>query len=89
MVHAGEEAIAICGEVDAHHLGGLVGHDVEEAWVLVCEAVVVLTPDDSCKEDVEGGDFDAPFDLETFLDPFAVLRDVVSMIPPSLNEHIC
>ncbi len=73
VVHAGEEAVAVRGEVDAHDLGGLVGDDVEEARVLVGEAVVVLAPDHGGQEDVEGGDLVAPFDFEAFFEPFAVL----------------
>lgn len=34
---------------------------------------MVLSPDSSGKEDVEGGDLGAPFYLEALLDPFAVL----------------
>ena len=73
VVHAGEEAVAVGGKIDAHDLGGLVGDDVEEAGVLVCEAVVVLAPDDGGQEDVEGGDLVAPFDFEALFEPFAVL----------------
>jgi hypothetical protein len=39
----------------------------------MCEAVVVLAPDCSGEEDVEGGYFDTPFYFVAFLDPFAVL----------------
>lgn len=73
MVHAGEEAVAVGGEVDADDFGGFVGDYVEEARVLVREAVVVLSPDDGGEEDVEGGDLVAPLYLEALLEPFAVL----------------
>lgn len=74
VVHARQQAVAVGREVDADDFGGLVGYHVEEARVLVGEAVVVLAPDDCGQEDVEGGHLDAPFDFEAFLDPFAVLK---------------
>lgn len=73
VVHDGQQAVAVGGQVDAHHLGALVGHQVEEAGVLVREAVVVLSPDDRGQEDVERGDLVAPLDLEGLFDPLAVL----------------
>jgi hypothetical protein len=73
MVHDGKKTVAVRREVDPHDFGRLVGHDVEKAGVLVREAVVVLPPDGGGKEDVEGGDGDAPGDFVAFLDPFAVL----------------
>lgn len=75
MVHNGEEAVAVWGQVDADDFWALVGDYVEEAGVLVREAVVVLSPDCGCEEDVERGDFLAPFDFEAFLEPLAVLVD--------------
>ena len=63
VVGHGEETVAVGREVDADYLGWLVGDDVEEAGVLVREAVVVLTPDDGGEEDVEGCDLVAPFNL--------------------------
>ena len=38
----------------------LVGDDVEEAGVLVGEAVVILAPDEGGDEEVDGGDGRAP-----------------------------
>jgi hypothetical protein len=44
VVHDREEAVTVRWKVDADDLGALVGHDIKETWVLVCEAVVVLSP---------------------------------------------
>jgi len=41
VVEDAQEAVAVRGEVDAHDFGGFVGDDVEEAWVLVGETVVI------------------------------------------------
>lgn len=38
------------------------------------ETVVVLTPDDGSQENVEGSDLGTPLNLETLLDPLAVLH---------------
>jgi hypothetical protein len=45
VVGHGEQRVRIGRQVDAHDFGLLVGHVVDEAGVLVAEAVVVLPPD--------------------------------------------
>ena len=60
VVGYGEEAVGVGRKVDAGDGGGLVGDDVEEAGVLVGEAVVVLAPDERGDEEVDGGDGGAP-----------------------------
>lgn len=40
---------------------------------MVSEAVVVLSPDHAGQEDVERGHLDTPLNLETLLNPLAVL----------------
>jgi len=69
-----EEAVAIGGKIDACYLWTFVGDDIEEAGVLVGEAVVVLPPDERGDEEINGGDGGAPAELElTFLEPLGVL----------------
>src|SRR5215470_13268955 len=46
-----QQAVGIGGKVDARNLGALVKHNVQEAWVLVRESVVVLAPD--CRSNKE------------------------------------
>ncbi|CRK12876.1 hypothetical protein BN1723_009833, partial [Verticillium longisporum] len=75
VVHDGQQAVAVGRQVDAHHVGRLVDDRVEEARVLVGEAVVVLAPDDGRQENVERGDLVAPLDLEALFEPLAVLVD--------------
>ena len=53
VVGDGEETISIGGEVDAYDFRAFVGHDVEETWILVGEAIVILSPDGGGKEYVE------------------------------------
>jgi hypothetical protein len=72
-VHTRKQTVAIRRKVDSDDLGTLVGDDVKETRILVCEAVVVLTPDDSSQENVERSNLGTPLNLETLLDPFAVL----------------
>ena len=73
-IRTGKQAVAVGGEVDADNLGALVGDDIQEARILVGEAVVVLAPDNSRQEDVKRGDLDAPLDLEALFNPFAMLQ---------------
>ena len=54
-------------------LGALVGDDIEEAGVLVREAVVVLPPDGRGDQQVQRGDIGAPGQLVAFLQPLGVL----------------
>ena len=42
MVEDGKQTIAIGRQINAHYFRALVGNDVEEAGILVGEAVVVL-----------------------------------------------
>jgi len=44
MVGHREQAVGIGRQVDAGHLGALVGDDIEKAGVLVREYVVILAP---------------------------------------------
>ena len=60
VVGHGEEAVGVGREVDAGDVGGLIGDDVEEAGILVGEAVVILTPDERGDEEHEGADGGAP-----------------------------
>lgn len=56
----GEQGVRVRREVDADDLGALVEYVVDEAGVLVREAVVVLAPDVRCQQVVEGRDRRAP-----------------------------
>ena len=56
MVGRGEERVRVGREVDADDLGLLVDDVVDEARVLVGEAVVVLAPDVRAQQVVEGGE---------------------------------
>jgi hypothetical protein len=55
--------LASGGKVDPHDFGLLVDDVVEEAGVLVREAVVVLLPDMGCEQVVQRGDFPPPREL--------------------------
>src|ERR1700730_115477 len=73
VVGGGEQAVGIGGQVDANDLGLLVDDVVDEARVLVTEAVVVLAPYMRGEEIVEGGDGAPPGDLARDLEPLGVL----------------
>ena len=75
VIHYGEETVPVGWEIDAYDFGRFISDDVEKAWILVGEAVVILTPHGCGEEDVEGGHFGAPFDFEAFFKPFAMLVD--------------
>jgi len=75
VIRDGKEAVSIWGQVDTDDFWALIGYDIEETWILVSEAVVVLSPYCSGKENIQRGDFGTPFNLETLLNPLAVLVD--------------
>jgi len=68
-----QQAVRVRRQVDADHVGLLVDDVVDEAWVLVREAVVVLAPDVRREQVVEGPDRAAPRDLPRHLQPLRVL----------------
>ena len=45
MVEAGQQAVGVGGQIEAHHVGFLVGQMIQEAGILMGIAVVVLLPD--------------------------------------------
>jgi hypothetical protein len=69
-----EQTVSIRRKVDADNLGTLVGNDIKEARILVSETIVVLTPDNGSQENVEGSNLGTPLNLETLLNPLAVLE---------------
>ncbi len=58
-----QQAVGVRGQVEAHHVRLLVGHVVQEAGVLVGEAVVVLLPHVGGEDIVQGGDVLPPGQL--------------------------
>ena len=68
-----EQAVGVRRQVDADDLGLLVDDVVDEAGVLVGEAVVVLAPDVRGEQVVERGERPPPRDLTAHLQPLGVL----------------
>ena len=75
VVKAAEQAVGVRGQVEPHHIRLFVGHMVQEAGVLMGEAVVVLLPDVGGEDVVEGGDLLPPGQLPADLQPLGVLGD--------------
>ncbi len=63
VVHHRQQAVRIRRQIDAHDLGLLVDHVVDEAGILVREAVVVLPPDVRGEQVVQRGDLAPPRQL--------------------------
>ena len=68
-----EQVVGVRRQVDPDDLGLLVDDVVDEAGVLVAQAVVVLPPDVRAEEVVERGDRPAPGDVVAHLQPLGVL----------------
>ena len=68
-----QQAVGVGRQVDADDLGLLVDDVVDEAGVLMAEAVVVLPPDVRAEEVVERGDRPPPGDVVAHLQPLGVL----------------
>ena len=67
-----EQAVGIRWQVDAAHLRALVQHHVQEAGVLVREAVVILAPHGRGNKQVERGYRRPPGQLATHGEPLGV-----------------
>ena len=68
-----QQRIGVGGEIDSHDLRLLVGDMIDEAGVLMAEAVVILPPDMRSQQIVERSDRAPPRDLVGALQPFGVL----------------
>ncbi len=68
-----EQAVRVGRQIDAHHLGLLVDDVVDEARILVAEAVMVLPPDMARQQIVQRGDRPPPLDVIAHLQPLGVL----------------
>ena len=68
-----QQAVGVGRQVNPHDIGLLVDDVVEEAGVLVGEAVVILLPDMGSQQVVQLRDLPAPRQLQRYLQPFGVL----------------
>ena len=75
VVKAAQQAVCIRRQVQADNVGLLVGDVVEEAGVLMREAVVILLPDVGGEDVVERRDLLTPGELVADLEPLCVLRE--------------
>ena len=75
VVKAGEQAVGIRRQVEAHDVGLLVGDVVQKAGILVGVAVVVLLPYVGGEDQVQAGDALPPGQLVADLEPLGVLCD--------------
>ena len=73
VVHDGEQAIGIGRKIDADDLGFFVDDVVDEAGVLMGEAVVILPPDVGGEQIIQRGDLSAPGEAGGDFEPFGVL----------------
>ena len=73
MVGNRQQAVGVRRQIDADDLGFLVDDVVDEARVLVGEAVVILAPDMARQEVVQRGDRPPPGDVIAHLQPLGVL----------------
>ena len=73
MVGDPEQGIGVRRKINAHDIGLLVGDKIDEARILVAEAVVILLPDVRGQEVVQRRDRPPPWDVPRRLQPLRVL----------------
>ena len=73
MVGDREQAVGVGRQVDPDHLGLLVQHHIDEARVLVGEAVMVLAPDMRAQQVIERWNRPSPGNSVRHLEPLRVL----------------
>ena len=78
VVGDGQQAVGVRRQVDAGDLGLLVHHVVDEARVLVGEAVVVLLPDVRAEQVVQRRHRSTPGDVAAHLQPLACWLNIES-----------
>src|SRR5207302_4698862 len=52
MIRHAEQTVGVGRQINSHHVWTLVGDDIEETWVLMREAVVILPPHQRGDEDM-------------------------------------
>ncbi len=73
VVVGGQQRVGVRRQVDPDDLGALVDHVVDEAGVLVAEAVVVLAPDMAGQKVIQARDRSPPRNVVGDLEPLGVL----------------
>ena len=73
VIHHREQAVCIWWQVDADDFGFLVDHMINEARVLMREAVVILPPDMRGQQIIQRGDLCSPRYFAADLEPFGML----------------
>ncbi len=68
-----EQGVGVGRQIDAHHVGLLVQQVIDEAGILMAEAVVILPPHQRTEQIVERRDRLAPGNLPRDLEPLGVL----------------
>ena len=80
VVGDGQQAVGVRRQIDAHHVRLLVHHVIDEAGVLMAEAVVILPPDVRGEQVVQRGDGPPPGDLRVVLSHLACWLNMESMM---------
>ena len=75
MVEHRQQAIGVRRQIDPNDIRLLVDHVIEEAGVLMGEAVVVLLPDVRGEQVVQRGDLAPPRQFKRDLQPFRMLAE--------------
>src|SRR6185312_9718169 len=73
MVHDRQEAVGVRRKINADDLRFFVDDVVDKTRILMCESIVVLSPDMGGKQDIEGGEFPAPRKSSRDFQPFGML----------------
>src|SRR5207244_9972439 len=68
-----EQTVGVGRKIDPYDLGLLVNHMIDEAWILVAKAVVILPPDVGGEKIVKRRNRPAPVNVVTHFEPFGVL----------------
>jgi len=75
MIENGEQTVRVRRQINTHDVGLLIDDVVQEAGVLMCEAVVILLPDVRGEQIIQRRDFSTPRQLQSYLQPLGVLAE--------------
>jgi hypothetical protein len=78
MVGDPEQRVGVRRKIDPDDVGFLVGDEIDEAGILMAEAVVVLAPDMRGQQVIERGDRASPCQAARHLQPFGMWLNMES-----------
>jgi hypothetical protein len=73
VVHYRQQTVGIRRQIHTDHLGLLIDYVIDESWILMRKAVVILPPDVRRQQVIQRGQRSTPRQMRRDLEPLGVL----------------